>query len=94
MQDALEKLLLNRTAFVIAHRLSTIRRADRIIVIEGGRVVESGNHNELLARSGSSYAKLYARQMFGDAAEEQTAEVGETSPAHVLPPAVGTTGAT
>ena len=65
VQDALEKLLLNRTAFVIAHRLSTIRRADKIIVLEGGRVVEMGRHDELLARPHGNYAKLYATQLFG-----------------------------
>ena len=70
VQDALAKLLLNRTAFVIAHRLSTIRRADAIIVIEGGQVVESGRHEELLARPDSSYAKLYATQVFGQEGEE------------------------
>ena len=70
VQDALARLLLGRTAFVIAHRLSTIRRADAIIVIEGGRVVESGRHEELLMRPGSSYAKLYATQVFGQEAEE------------------------
>jgi ATP-binding cassette subfamily B protein len=70
VQDALARLLLNRTAFVIAHRLSTIRRADAIIVLGGGRVVESGRHDELLARPGSSYAKLYATQVFGQDGEE------------------------
>ena len=70
VQDALAKLLLNRTAFVIAHRLSTIRRADAIIVLEGGRVVESGRHEELLARPGSTYAKLYATQVYGQDGEE------------------------
>ena len=69
VQDALDRLLLDRTAFVIAHRLSTIRRADAVIVLEGGRVVESGRHEELLARPGGSYAKLYATQMFGPAGE-------------------------
>jgi ABC-type multidrug transport system fused ATPase/permease subunit len=64
VQDALAKLLLNRTAFVIAHRLSTIRRADEIIVLEGGQVVEVGRHEELLAIQGSVYAKLYATQVF------------------------------
>ena len=64
VQDALEKLLLNRTAFVIAHRLSTVRRADAIIVLQEGRVVESGRHAELLARRDSVYAKLYATQVF------------------------------
>ena len=70
VQDALARLLLGRTAFVIAHRLSTIRRADAIIVIEGGRVVESGRHEELLMRPGSSYAKLYATQVFEQEAKE------------------------
>ena len=65
VQDALGKLLFNRTAFVIAHRLSTIRRADAIIVLEGGRVVEIGRHDELLARPDSAYSKLYATQVFG-----------------------------
>ena len=87
VQDALAKLLLNRTAFVIAHRLSTIRRADRIIVIEDGRVVESGNHDGLLARPDSSYAKLYATQVFGDGAGEQTAGADDPPPALMLPPA-------
>ena len=64
VQDALGRLLLDRTAFVIAHRLSTIRRADAIIVLEGGRVVEIGRHAELLARPDSTYAKLYATQVF------------------------------
>lgn len=64
VQDALEKLLLNRTAFVIAHRLSTIRRADLIIVLEEGQVRESGRHAELLSRSDSVYSKLYATQIF------------------------------
>ena len=65
VQDALARLLLNRTAFVIAHRLSTIRRADAIIVLEEGRVIETGRHEDLLARSQSKYAKLYATQVFG-----------------------------
>jgi len=64
VQDALAKLLLNRTAFIIAHRLSTVRRADAIIVVEGGVVAEMGRHAELLARADSAYAKLYATQVF------------------------------
>ena len=64
VQDALGKLLLNRTAFVIAHRLSTVRRADAIVVLDGGLVVEIGRHAELLARPDSTYAKLYATQVF------------------------------
>ena len=89
VQDALARLLLNRTAFVIAHRLSTIRRADAIIVLEGGRVVESGRHEELLARPGSSYAKLYATQVFGQEGEERA--MATASPAGPARPAAGAT---
>ena len=64
VQDALSHLMQDRTAFVIAHRLSTVRRADAIIVLEEGRVVETGHHDELLAQPGSVYAKLYALQIF------------------------------
>ena len=64
VQDALSKLMLNRTSFVIAHRLSTVRRADAIIVLDDGRVREIGRHDELLAKPGSLYAKLYALQLF------------------------------
>ena len=62
VQDALSTLMLNRTSCVIAHRLSTVRRADVIVVLERGSVVESGTHAELLARGGS-YAKLYELQL-------------------------------
>jgi ABC-type multidrug transport system fused ATPase/permease subunit len=51
----------SRTTFVIAHRLSTIRRADQILVVEGGRIVERGNHAELYAAKGRYY-DLYTRQ--------------------------------
>ena len=64
VQDALHTLMRNRTSFVIAHRLSTVRRADAIIVLERGRVAEIGRHDELLARPGGVYAKLYALQIF------------------------------
>jgi len=62
VQDALGTLMQDRTSVVIAHRLSTVRRADRIAVLEGGCVVESGTHEALLA-SGGAYAKLYELQL-------------------------------
>lgn len=66
VQEALHNLMRNRTAFVIAHRLSTVRRADAIVVLERGRVAEIGRHDELLARTGGVYARLYAAQLFGE----------------------------
>jgi ATP-binding cassette subfamily B protein len=61
IQDALVPLMQGRTSLVIAHRLSTILNADVIFVVEGGRIVESGSHSELLARDGA-YAQLYWKQ--------------------------------
>jgi len=76
VQDALANLMRDRTSFVIAHRLSTVRRADAIIALERGRVAEIGPHDELLAKPGGVYAKLYAQQIF----DRQPEEAGANQP--------------
>ena len=68
VQDALSNLMRDRTSFVIAHRLSTVRRADAIVVLERGRIVESGKHDELIGRAGA-YAKLHELQLQGEPSE-------------------------
>jgi ATP-binding cassette subfamily B protein len=62
IQQALERLMNNSTTFVVAHRLSTIRKADRIVVLEKGQIVEIGNHYQLLEKNGL-YARLIALQV-------------------------------
>lgn len=61
VQEALERLMRDRTVFIIAHRLGTVRRADRILVVEKGKIVESGTHSQLLEK-GDRYARFYAQQ--------------------------------
>jgi subfamily B ATP-binding cassette protein MsbA len=61
VQKALEKLMTDRTVFVIAHRLSTIRKANRILVVQGGRIVEEGDHKRLMGLGGE-YRRLYRMQ--------------------------------
>jgi subfamily B ATP-binding cassette protein MsbA len=76
VQQAIEQLLAGRTVFVIAHRLSTIRRADQILVMEAGRIVERGTHEELLSRDGL-YRHLYRLQV----AEDDEAALRAAAPA-------------
>ena len=64
IQDAMRKIMENRTSIVIAHRLSTIRDSDLIVVMDQGRIVERGNHEELLAAKGRYY-ELYMTQYAG-----------------------------
>jgi ATP-binding cassette subfamily C protein len=64
VQHALGEALQGRTAIVIAHRLSTVRAADQIVVVEGGRIVERGRHEDLLA-AGGRYAELHHTQFAG-----------------------------
>lgn len=70
IQNAIQKVLQGRTSFIVAHRLSTIRSADRILVIEDGRIVEEGNHNKLIKQKGHYY-RLYTNQFM----EEQKKEL-------------------
>jgi len=65
IQEATEKLTVGRTSIVIAHRLSTIQKADKIVVMESGEIVESGSHQELLEKNGH-YKNLYEKQFLGD----------------------------
>ena len=70
IQSALESLMVNRTTFVVAHRLSTVQKADRILVLERGILVESGKHSDL-AHAGGLYQKLYDAQVFIDERDER-----------------------
>lgn len=73
VQDALNKLMQNRTTVIIAHRLSTVKHADLICVLENGKIVESGNHNELMEKRGLYRKLIDMQQLGGDANSEETA---------------------
>jgi len=86
VQEALERLMANRTTLVVAHRLSTVRRADRIVVLVRGEIMESGTHEELLAR-GTEYRKLYELQFRDVDAPEGGAEpLADNAPARKAAP--------
>ena len=77
VQDALGTILSGRTSLVIAHRLSTIQGADRILVLDNGRIVEQGTHSELLGKGGL-YARLYEQQFRAGAREAKSGETPES----------------
>ncbi|MCA9047993.1 MAG: hypothetical protein KDA89_04655, partial [Planctomycetaceae bacterium] len=72
LQNALNRLLRGRTSFVVAHRLSTIRHADQVIVLDHGRILERGTHDELISREGH-YAALYQRFTGAEQSRESSA---------------------
>jgi ATP-binding cassette subfamily B protein len=83
IQRGMENLMRGRTSFVIAHRLSTIRSANRILVIEDGRIAEMGTHSELL-RQGGHYYRLYTKQFRHERTQVYTAAPETTEPTPAL----------
>lgn len=63
IQESLEKLMEGKTTFIIAHRLSTVRKADKILVLQEGKIVETGNHDELIKKPGGIYRHFYELQL-------------------------------
>jgi ATP-binding cassette, subfamily B, bacterial len=80
IQEAMQRLIVGRTALVIAHRLSTVRMLDRILVFDQGRIVEEGTHDELVRRAGGTYKRLFEKQALGLlVAEEDMDDAEEVS---------------
>jgi len=69
VQEALQRLMVGRTVLVIAHRLSTIKNANKVCVIEGGKVVEEGSHNDLMKQENGRYRELVQKQVFTEETE-------------------------
>jgi ATP-binding cassette subfamily B protein len=86
IQQGMETLMKNTTSFIIAHRLSTIKKADRILVIEDGKIAEIGSHSELL-KKGGKYHRLYTKQ-FRDQMEQVYDPFKELGGASGLPLAI------
>ena len=74
VQEALERASEHRTTVVVAHRLSTVRNADKIYVLDDGRVAESGNHDQLMAKRGLYYA-LVSNSVIGDGDQEKCCQI-------------------
>lgn len=81
VQDALANLMKDRTTFVVAHRLSTIRGVDRIIVLDGGRILEQGTHAELMEIPGGFYRRLHEIQFGGAAGAAEAGDAGAAASA-------------
>ncbi len=83
IRGALQKLMRGRTTIIIAHRVQSVMKADLILVLEQGRIVQRGTHDQLLAEAGGLYRRIYDLQARIEAEVERAAALGETVPAHL-----------